>query len=328
MSRSVLAVVTDPAAHEPAHRALVSLLPVVAVLDAGVFAADLRGTERLLGSPARIARKVLARIRDPQPSVAIAGGTFVARTLAAETARGSVRLLAPHEERFFLDSLSLEALPLDEEVRDELRLLGLRRVGDFARLPRGSVFDRFGRAAAYAHALACGEEPEPLVGSRPRDRLVAARHWDDAIDGSEPLLFALRSLVDELAARLGTDGQAVLRLGVRLEREDELPLHLERVVLPPSGEGSALLRSVRWALEERRDLGRIIGVQLEALSVEDARGRQVGLFAPDGARREEAQSVAAYLRSRLGPGRVVRARIVAEDARLPERVALFDEVAS
>jgi hypothetical protein len=134
--------------------------------------------------------------------------------------------------------------------------------------------------------------------------------------------------VDELSRRLRPEGQAVLRLGVRLERAEALPLHLERVVLPPTADPAALLRSLRWALEERRDLGPVVGVQLEALSIERARGRQIGLFAPDGASREEAQNVAAYLRSRLGAGRVVRPRVLARDARLPERVALFEEVAS
>jgi hypothetical protein len=119
-----------------------------------------------------------------------------------------------------------------------------------------------------------------------------------------------------------------LRLAARLEREAAHPLRLERLVLPPTAESAALLRSFRWALEERSDLGRVVGIELEALAVEPARGRQLGLFAPDSARKEDAQAVAAYLRSRLGPRRVLRTRVVDEEPRLFERAAEFEEVVS
>lgn len=319
------------AVHARVHETLASLLPVVAVLDRGVFAADLRGTRRLLGEPERVARRALERVsHDTGTSLAagLASGPFVARVLSERTPHGAVQVLRPEEERSFLAALDLEVLPLEPLVRDELALLGIERVGDFAALPRASVLDRFGWAAAHAHALACGEDPETLASSTPPKRLVSARHWDGAVDALEPLLFALRAIVDDLAKRLGDAGLAALRLGARLEREDAHPLRFERLVLPPTAAPRALLRSLRWMLEERRDLGRVTGVALEALTVEPLRGRQLGLFAPDGARREDALGVAAYLRSRLGPARVVRARVADPDARLPERTTLFEEVVS
>ena len=152
--------------------------------------------------------------------------------------------------------------------------------------------------------------------------------WDDALASREQLVFALRTALDEIAAALAMDGLAALRIAVRLEREDAEPLRLERAILPPTRESAALLRSVRWALEERAHLGRIIGCVIEVREVEPARGRQIGLFAADGARWEEAIASARYLRERLGPGRVLRARVSDADARLPERAAEWKEVIS
>ncbi len=317
--------VTTPV-HERAHRALASLLPVVAVLDRGAFAADLRGTTRLLGAPAVVARKALWLVGEPF-AAALASTPFVARLLA-ERGPGEVRALGSvDEERRFLADLELEALPLEPLVVEELHLLGVRRVGGFAALPVSAVLDRFGLAVAQAHALARGEDPAVLVGMPAPVRLSGGRRFDFAIESFEPLLFALRAVVDELALRLAEGGFAALRLGVRLEREDAHPLRFDRLVLPPTAESASLLRSLRWALEEH-ELGRVTGVELEALAVEPARGRQLGLFAPDGARKEDAQVVAAYLRARLGPGRVLRARVTDDEPRLPERAASFEEVMS
>src|SRR2546428_14090344 len=100
-----------------------------------------------------------------QGSAGIAPTPFVARVVAERTPAGEVR--AVEDGRAFLASLPLDVLPVDEKVREELRLLGLRIVGDFAELPRGAAFDRFGSAVARAHALARGEFGDMVRATAP-----------------------------------------------------------------------------------------------------------------------------------------------------------------
>ncbi|MDE3113279.1 MAG: hypothetical protein KGN00_13390 [Chloroflexota bacterium] len=336
MTRGTIAVVhlrgeISDARHAKVLEALCALLPRVGVEGRGVFACDLRGTERLLGSPERVGERIVGVLERARiaAAVGIAAQPFVARACAERTPAGEVARVAPGEERGFLADLPLATLPLEEEHREELALLGIRAVGAFAALDRGAVLDRFGRAAAAAHALACGEDASQVRGVAPRRRIVARRSWDEAIDGREQLVFALKSVLDEIAAGLAREGLAALRLEARLEREDAPGLRVERLVLPPTADASALLRSLRWALEERAEgIGRVLGVRVEATEVEPARGRQIGLFAADGASEEEAVAVARYLRSRLGPGVVLRAEIERADARLAEREARWEEAVS
>src|SRR5439155_566464 len=124
-----------------------------------------------------------------------------------------------------------------------------------AALPRGAVFARSGSAVARAHALARGEFDGMVRATAPPRRIRARRAWDDAIASHEQLVFALRVVVDEISAVLARDGLAALRLELRVDREDARPLHIERSVLPPTRESTALLRSLRWALEERAEVG-------------------------------------------------------------------------
>jgi protein ImuB len=312
-------------------RALITLramLPHVGVVVTGTFACDLAGTERVLGAPSRIARRILERLVriGAHASVGVALTPFAARVAAERTAPGETRLVT--DAREYLTPLPLDVLPLDEKLREELGLLGLRTVGDFAGLPRGAVFDRFGRGAARAHALARAEDEERVHADPPPRRIYARRLWEEPLASKEQLVFALRTAIDEICDALATDGLAALRLAVKLDREDDEPLRLERSVLPPTRESAALLRSLRWALEERAHIGRVIGCAIEVREAEAARGRQIGLFAADGARWEEAIASARYLREKLGTGRVLRARVADADARLPERAAEWKEVIS
>jgi protein ImuB len=314
--------------HARSLATLRALLPHVGIDAPGIYLCDLAGTERILGAPARVARRIalrLAHVNAPA-AVAVAQTPFAARVAAERTADGDVRLVT--EPREYLAPLPLEVLPIDPKLVDELGLLGMRSVGDFATLPRGAVFERFGRGAARAHALARAEDEERVRADPPPKRIRARRIWEDAIVSRDQLLFALKTAIDELSSALASDGLAALRIAVRLEREDSDPLRLERAILPPTREGAALLRSVRWALEERAHLGRVLSCAIEVREAEPARGRQIGLFAADGARWEEAIASARYLRERLGPGRVLRARVDDADARLPERAAEWKEVIS
>src|SRR5256714_822064 len=218
----------------------------------------------------------------------------------ARAPAGKVGGIPAGGERAFLDVLPLDVLPLDPKVIEELALLGVRRIGEFLALPRGSVTDRFGHAVALACALATGELVEDVRGVAPRRRIRAKRSWDDPVDSRERLVFALRAAADELAEALRHDGLAALRIRLVLEREELLPLRLDRPLLPPSGESTAIVRSLRWGLEEIPTLGLVTSAALEITAARPARGRQIGLFAPDGARAEEAIAVAPFLRTRLG----------------------------
>src|SRR5258708_442630 len=250
------------------------MLPRVGVADDGAFVCDLRGTERLLGTPIRVARNAVSAC-GASGGALISGGLgttpFVARVAASRTTAGAVTEIPAGDEHAFLDPLPLDVLPLDPKVVEELGLLGVRRIGEFLALPRGSA-------------------------------------------------------AGELAEGVKHDGLAALRILLVLEREELLPLRLERSLLPPSGESAAIVRSLRWGLEEITTLGLVTAATLEITAVEPARGRQIGLFAPDGAYAEEAIAVAQFLRTKLGPATVLQPRVVDAEARLPERAAEWGEV--
>lgn len=336
--KAYLALVVPDGPTVPRARLLATLcamLPRVGIADDGAFLCDLRGTERLLGPAERVARRAIDRCAKTGvvPAAGLAVTPFIARLAAHTTPPGTVRQVAGGAERDFTGPLPLAALPLDPRVVAELGLLGLQRVGDFLALPPGAVLERFGAAAARVQAQAGARIEEDIQGFAPRRRIRARRRWDEPVDSRERLVFALRAAADEVATMLRTAGLAALEIVVVLERDGRGPLRLVRSLLPPTADPVAIIRSVRWGLEELTDAagpeagsGAVSGAWLEVSAALPACGRQVGLFAPDGARAEEAIAVAQLLRTRLGPGAVLEARVVDAQARLPERGAEWREL--
>src|SRR5438876_12442932 len=107
-----LAIVSSASAlvHARLLSTLHAALPRIGVLDPGVFACDLAGTEELLGAPSRVARRVLTRCArlGTRASAGIGPTPFVARVVAERTPPGEVR--AVEDGRTYLAPLSLDLL--------------------------------------------------------------------------------------------------------------------------------------------------------------------------------------------------------------------------
>ena len=97
-----------------------------------------------------------------------AGTNKIAAQAAAHVADGSI--CEPGAERELLAPLPLTLLEIDPATIERLRLLGIERLGDLARLPHGPFVRRFGAAAASWHELARGIDRRPFV---PRGHAVA-----------------------------------------------------------------------------------------------------------------------------------------------------------
>ncbi|HEV2974200.1 MAG TPA: hypothetical protein VGX69_04300 [Solirubrobacteraceae bacterium] len=86
-----------------------------------------------------------------------------------------------------------------QELLEPLMRLGVRTLGELARLGRSALADRFGTTGVLAYRLACGEDT-PLRARRLEDRLQETMSVGDASSGSA-LERVLGVLVDRLLAR-------------------------------------------------------------------------------------------------------------------------------
>jgi protein ImuB len=186
----------------------------------------------------------------------------------------------------FLASRSIRVLG-EPDLADLLIRLGISTLGDFAALPAAEAENRFGPQGLLAHRLASGLDPRPLAARPPSKDLSVQLEFDPPAEISEQVVFAAKSLADELHAKLAAMGLACVRLQVqvscadgqeitRLWRHDGLLTEL------------AVAERVRWQLDgwqpiarggdDNAQLGGITLLRLIPDQLVRQRGRQLALW--------------------------------------------------
>jgi protein ImuB len=203
-----------------------------------------------------------------------------------------------------------------EALLEPLGRLGVRTLGELAKLPRSALADRFGAAGVLAHRLACGEDT-PLQPRRVEERLQETLNVDDASSGPA-LERVLGMLVDRLLSRSERRGRT-LRAVTLFARLLTGGGWCERVVF-------------RQALSDPERIWLALSVRLPLLPAPAATlGLTVECFGPPAGEQgmllgEERCARAAHLREAVAQVRAVagrdaalRAVCVDPDSRVPER---------
>jgi hypothetical protein len=309
--------------------------------------AGIEGLERLWGDePALIGRVVraLEPVLPGPPRAGIGGSRFAAQ-VAALVARGrplhvvsrerpvdpiprvawfAVPCGGPEVEAAFLSPLPITLLPAGPETQERLRVLGIRQIGQLARLPRSAVVARFGVEGGFLHDLANGRDIRPLVPRRPPERMRAGVELDPPAALLEPLRFVLHRLAGALCEQLVARGAgaAVATLELTLEGGGK---HTVRQPLPGRTAEAEPIERLLLSWLELTPLPRpVSGMTLELERLGPAPAYQLGLFTPQPARAARLAWQIADLRARFGEGRLLRAGLRDPDARLAsERIAWF-----
>lgn len=252
---------------------------------------DITGSSHLFGGEAPLAEELATRVRALGHAVrlAVAPGPALARAFASWSPPqrdGKDLFLVPGEHtQSAVKELPILSLPLSAECLSFLVRLGVLTLGDLAALPRQSLGHRLEGETARALELAAGRDPAPLTPFQPALRLAESVSFEHGIDGTEPLLFALRGLAARLSGRLAGRGLAAESLALYIEQDrsvarlrGEKPNAKLRFSLATPLHREEEIRRVVGSRLERARLGApSVGLRLEAPSVVSAAARQLSL---------------------------------------------------
>jgi protein ImuB len=201
--------------------------PQVEVAEPGVCAFGARGPARYFGGEAALASKIIAAVAGlgVESRVGIADGMFAA-LLAARSAgpsapavpavpAGAVLVIPPGGTAGFLAGQPVSVLGA-RDLAGLFRRLGLGTLGDLAALPVSDVASRFGDAGEAVHRLARGLDPRPLAARPPADDLSVSREFDPPEPLAEPVVFAAKTLAEQLHDGLAARGLTCVRVQVRV----------------------------------------------------------------------------------------------------------------
>ena len=184
--------------------------PTVEPSDLGKAFLDASGLEYLFGAEEELVRRVASEVcrqTSLLSKVGLASNKFVADVAATCASAEEPLVVSKGEEREFLAPLPVRLLPLSDETKKRLDLLGLHTLGQIASLPLDALVSQFGQEGLLAHQLARGMDESRLM-PRPRPMIVEdefAPH--NPLVTAETLLGAIGLLLDRLILKLRARNQ-------------------------------------------------------------------------------------------------------------------------
>jgi DNA polymerase IV len=225
------AIVVSPrmSAYAEASKAMFRIFedatPLVEGLSIDEAFLDVRGLERISGTPTEIARRLRRDVRERVGlpiTVGVARTKFLAK-VASGVAKPDGLLVVPSErELAFLHPLPVEALwGVGAVTGRKLRSFGITTVGQVARMDEGDLVALIGRAAGrHLHALAHNRDPRPIHPGRRRRSIGSQRALGRSRKSHEELDTALIGLVDRVTRRMRAAGRVGRTVVLRLRFGD------------------------------------------------------------------------------------------------------------
>ena len=267
-------------ASKAAFRVFEDTSPLVEGLSIDEAFLDVRGLERISGTPieiaARLRREVRERVGLPI-TVGVARTKFLAKVASGVAKPDGLLVVPPDGELSFLHPLPVERLwGVGPATARKLHHRRIRTVGEVARVPEQVLVTILGRAAGrHLHALAHNRDPRPVVVGRRRrsigsqSALGRSRKTPEAVDA------VLVSLVDRVTRRMRIAGRVGRTVVLRLRFGDFSRATRSYTLPQPIAHTQSILLTARWLLAgampeiERRGLT-LVGVAVANLEDDSA----------------------------------------------------------
>ena len=279
---------------------------------------DMTGTERLLGPPLGAADALHRTMKaETQLNCSIGIGTsrLIAKVSSGQAKPNGVLWVLPGQEACFLAPLDVATIPGVGKVMEKSLLdLGVRKVGDLARLEAKFLEERFGKwglaLAGKALGLDAGGWFDSEVGADMDPKSISHEHTFEVDTGdAEQLEATLTRLCEMVGRRLREHGLHARTLQLKLRTANFHTITRAHSLPAPTQLDTEIFEQVRTLFRsnwKKGTLVRLLGVH--ASSFEEREG-QMNLI-EDGLhdRWKQALSAADRLRDKYGESTVSLAR--------------------
>lgn len=214
---------------EKLHGILCEFSPVVEMASIDEAYLEMTGTERLFGSPFRAAHRLHEEVRRRAGldcSIGIATSRLVAKVASDLAKPNGILWVLPGLEARFLAPLEVGRLPgVGPVTGRRLRELGLRRVGDLAKLEESVLEEHFGRWGLALAGKARGRDAggwfdEQIGAEAPPHSLSHEHTFERDTRDAELLEATLARLASMVARRLREHGLFARTVGIKLRYRD------------------------------------------------------------------------------------------------------------
>lgn len=244
------------------------------------------------------------------------GMTKFAAYLAAKSAPAGV---LRHGNDALLARFPLAWLSLPDELQRRLRLLGVRTLGELARLPADAIRQQFGAAGWTVYRLARGDDPRPVLPLATEERLTWSHSVDDPIVDSRHLEYLVRQGATVLAGQMGQQALAAHALTLRVTLENGDCRDESSTLSQPVSQAHFIARHALHLLARLTWPCGVTGVALRVATLKPVVAGQLSLFDRTATQARALGETVIDLQARYGAERFGRIAPDQPAARLIER---------
>ncbi|MGZ8513350.1 MAG: DNA polymerase IV [Candidatus Limnocylindria bacterium] len=272
------AAVVSPrfSAYSEASRALFDLFDETAPLVEGMSLEeaflDVRGLERISGTPRQIAERLRRQARE-RIGLAVTVGIARTKVLAKMASRAAkpdgLLVVDPEREAEFLRPLPVEALwGVGAVTAEKLRAHGISTIGQLGQRDQGELALFLGaHAARHLHAIAHNRDPRQVRRGRRRRSIGTQSAFAGGRKSGSDLDTLLVVLVDRVTRRARAANRAGRTVTLRLRLGDFSRITRSRTLPHPTAGTGAILAAARSLLAATRPLMERRGITLLGITV-------------------------------------------------------------
>jgi len=269
-----------------------------------------------------ISRAIDAAIR-VRPTMGVASSMFVSKVAADHATAAAPVIVDQEQTRAYLARYPIDVLPLDDDLREYLVLLGLKTIGRLQAISRPAFRRQFGAKALEVYDLATGDDRRRLRRFRPAVRIEESEPLDPPVDNTEALQFIARALAERVSALLLAQGLGTRAIRIRLDQEAAPPIAIEVRFAYPMTTAGELFDGIRPRLLRATIAAPLERITLRAGRLEPGYVRQPGLLIRRDGFKESIADAVARLQEEYGPSLVQRAEVRSDAAPLPDHRILW-----
>jgi DNA polymerase-4 len=299
---------------EKVHKVLGTFSPQVEMASIDEAYLDMTGTERLHGPALKAAHTLHQRMKANTGlncSVGIGTSRLIAKVSSAQAKPNGVLYIVPGEEAKFLAPLDVREIPgVGKVMESHLNALGIKKVGDLARLEESELGERFGKWGLALAGKARGEDAggwfDSEVGADADAKSMSHEHTynEDTADPSQ--LEATLMRLSEMVGRRLRESQFYARtIQLKLRYKDFTTLTRAHTLASPTQLDTEIFEEVRALFRRNWKKGipiRLLGVQASSFT---SQPDQINLL--EGIRQQrwkDALAAADRLRDKFGESSV------------------------
>lgn len=250
-----------------------SFTPLVEPLSLDEAFLDVAGSVKLFGDPTAIGRLVKQAISPLglTCTVGVAPNKFLAKLASTRAKPDGLLTIESHEVMAWLEPLPVHALwGVGEQTADVLKRLGLRTVGDVARLSRRTLERAVGDSlGSHLHALANGRDERRVTPHEPAKSVGSENTYEQDLDDPDDLLREILRLADRTATRLRTRGLCGRTVTLKVRFSNFKTITRSRTLeeaVDTAAEIYEIARDLYLKLDPDRPRVRLLGVAVTGLA--------------------------------------------------------------